>query len=60
MQSPKDAKRLALLHAEHGTEVVEWAIVAGLLMIVAVAAWPFLGDAVQSNIADILAAISST
>ncbi len=43
---------------EEGTETVEWAILAGLLLIVAVGAWGPLGTAVNAAITAVTGAIT--
>lgn len=44
---------------ESGTETVEWAIVAGLLILAAAAAWGPIGTKVQEVLNDLLAALGS-
>jgi len=39
-----------LVKEEEGTETVEWAILAGLLLVVAAGAWTILGSAIVARI----------
>lgn len=48
------------LKDEEGTETVEWAIVAGLIIVAAAALWSQVGDYVKTNIQALVDALTGT
>lgn len=58
MENKRNEWMNCFFRSEEGTETVEWAVLAGFLLIVAVAGWPFIGEAVKNRIAVLLEAIT--
>jgi len=48
------------LREEEGTEVVEWALVAGLIVAVGAAIFTLIGDQVVAHLTDLLTALGGT